>query len=257
MIAEIPELEAHKKGRDTLLAFKKDIGTALLQAANYSEAIILAKVAMIDHKSGFSRTFHEGYVESAIPSTLLQKRLFTTAAMENIYHNPTITTATTSFHGTSISLFQHPSADNAVEKRESIHIKDSKAIDQAHNQANGVTKGDGGAICVTEDPSALRRWKVAEPKVSHNFANQYPPTIDAEDHYILERFVVAMYDRFSDIYKIDKARLELFVRKQRSYDSIPPTEVALIQHVRRAAYQAGCIWGQSTIYLMETESPSN
>ncbi|CAC5371327.1 unnamed protein product [Mytilus coruscus] len=72
---------------------------------------------------------------------------------------------------------------------------------------------------------------------------EYPPTIDAEDHYILERFVVAMYDRFSDIDRIDKARLELFVRKQRSYDSIPPTEAALIQHVKRAAYQAGCMWG--------------
>jgi hypothetical protein len=29
------------------------------------------------------------------------------------------------------------------------------AIDQAHEQANAVIKGDGGAIGVTEDPSAL------------------------------------------------------------------------------------------------------
>ncbi len=32
------------------------------------------------------------------------------------------------------------------------------AIDQAHEQANAVIKGEGGAIGVTEDPSALRRW---------------------------------------------------------------------------------------------------
>jgi hypothetical protein len=45
---------------------------------------------------------------------------------ELIDHNPTATTATTSFHGTSISLFQHLSTDNEGEKRESIRIKDSK-----------------------------------------------------------------------------------------------------------------------------------
>ena len=39
------------------------------------------------------------------------------------------------------------------------------AIDQAHEQANAVIKGEGGAIDVTEDPSALRRWVVAGPEV--------------------------------------------------------------------------------------------
>ena len=41
------------------------------------------------------------------------------------------------------------------------------AIDQAHEQANAVIKGDGGAIGLTEDASALRRWMVAGPEVSH------------------------------------------------------------------------------------------
>ena len=76
LLAEIPELESHKKGRGFLLAFKK--GAVLSQASNYSEAITLAKAAkilrghMIDHKPTFAGTFHEGYVEYAIPSTLLQ-----------------------------------------------------------------------------------------------------------------------------------------------------------------------------------------
>jgi hypothetical protein len=43
-----------------------------------------------------------------------------------LLYNPTATTATTSFHGASISLFQHLSTDNEGEKRESIRIKDSK-----------------------------------------------------------------------------------------------------------------------------------
>ena len=50
---------------DILLAFKKDIGAALLQAYNYSEAIIIAKTVtilrghMLDHKSAFASKFHE------------------------------------------------------------------------------------------------------------------------------------------------------------------------------------------------------
>ena len=40
------------------------------------------------------------------------------------------------------------------------------AIDQAHEQNNAVIKGDGGAVGLTEDPGALRRWMVAGPEVS-------------------------------------------------------------------------------------------
>ena len=247
LLAEIPELEAHKKGRDILLAFDKDVGLALSEASNYSEAIVLAKAAkilrknMIEHKSKFDGTFHGGCVEEAIPSTLLQfvcmiqhgadiksqlrygasktdlalaqllqyncsakykegtathrhskdretpfpvfigmsvfaktrkrllvemlhdhglnisydrvleisallgdaavnkyvedgvvcplilrRGLFTTAAMDNIDHNPTATTATTSFHGTSISIFQHPTSDNEGEKREPLQLSENK-----------------------------------------------------------------------------------------------------------------------------------
>ena len=52
------------------------------------------------------------------------------------------------------------------------------AIDQAHEQANAVIKCDGGAIGVTEDPSALRRWMIAE--VSHLVA-QYESASEAKD----------------------------------------------------------------------------
>ena len=38
------------------------------------------------------------------------------------------------------------------------------AIDQAHEQNN--VKGDGGAVGLTEDPSALRSWMVSGPEIS-------------------------------------------------------------------------------------------
>ena len=69
----------HKQGRDVLLAFQKDVGFVLSEASDYySEAIILGKAAnilrrhMLDHKSTFDGTFHEGCIEQAIPLTLLQ-----------------------------------------------------------------------------------------------------------------------------------------------------------------------------------------
>jgi len=39
-------------------------------------------------------------------------------------------------------------------------------IDQAHEQNNARIKGDGGAVGLTEDPGALRRWMVAGPEVA-------------------------------------------------------------------------------------------
>ena len=120
LLAEIPELAAHKQGKHVLLAFQKDVGLALSQASDYSEAIILGKAAkilrrhMLDHKSTFDGTFHEGCIEQAIPPSLLQfvgmvehgadiksqlrfgaSKTDLAIAHNQIYHNPTATTATT------------------------------------------------------------------------------------------------------------------------------------------------------------------
>ena len=38
-------------------------------------------------------------------------------------------------------------------------------IDQAHEQ-NAIVKGEGGAVGLTESPSALRRWMVSGPKIA-------------------------------------------------------------------------------------------
>ena len=89
----------------------------------------------------------------------------------------------------------------------------------------------------------------AYTEVSDVFAkhSQYPLTVDDEDLQILGKFVVIMYDRSSTAEGVDDARLDMFVRKQRPYEAIPPTRGALLQHTKRAAYQAGCIWSQSTV----------
>ena len=72
---------------------------------------------------------------------------------------------------------KHPQVAQEFQNGKFVVQKSSRqfsavAIDQAHEQANAVIKGDGGAIGVTEDPSALRRWMIAGPEVSH-LAAQY------------------------------------------------------------------------------------
>lgn len=247
LLEEIPGLEAHKKGRDILLAFKEDIGEALSQAIDYSEALIVTKAAkilrkhMVEHKMPFQESFNYNSIEDSMPPLLVQfvcmiehgadiksqlrfgasktdlamaqllqyncyakyrenaktfrhskdretpfpvfigmstysktrkrvlvemlhdhgisisydrvleisaqlgdaavsqfnlegivcpsilrKNIFTTAAMDNIDHNPSSTSASTSFHGTSISIFQHPTLDNIGELRERLPVN-SKA----------------------------------------------------------------------------------------------------------------------------------
>ena len=65
------------------------------------------------------------YVDDGVVCPLgLRTKLFTTSAVDNIDHNPSSTTAKTSFHSTSISIFQHPRPDYAGELREAPRIND-------------------------------------------------------------------------------------------------------------------------------------
>ena len=63
-----------------------------------------------------------------------------------------------------------------------------------------------------------------------------PLEVKAEDMATLEKIVVLMYDRAFPSPSVNEARLELFARKQKTYDTVSPTV-----HVKRAAYQAGHI----------------
>ena len=60
--------------------------------------------------------------EGVVCPPKLKKNLFTTAAVDNIDHNPSSTTAQGAFHGTGISLFQHPSENAAGEDLDVINV---------------------------------------------------------------------------------------------------------------------------------------
>lgn len=104
--------------------------------------------------------------------------------------------------------------------------------------------------------TAWQTWNVC-PDVTSVFSklSKYPSEMSEVDQDILEMYVIALYDKSSPTSNINDARLDLFARKQRSYDSIPPTRGALVEHIKRATYMAGCIWGQSVSCNMSIVSP--
>ena len=64
---------------------------------------------MLDISTDLGNKFcHRYMIEKAVCPPELKGCLFTTAAIDNIDHNPSSTSSHDSFHGTGISLFQHP-----------------------------------------------------------------------------------------------------------------------------------------------------
>ena len=53
----------------------------------------------------------------------------------------------------------------------STHYFSCMAMDQSHEQLNKSIKGEGGAVGLTEDPAALRRWMIAGPELSRIVAD--------------------------------------------------------------------------------------
>ena len=73
----------------------------------------------------------------------------------------------------------------------------------------------------------------------------------------IERFVVLLYSRTSQLLTVNAARKQLFSYGNRKLENLPPTRAALYQHVKRASFQAGYIWGQALIANPSLPSPGD
>ena len=65
--------------------------------------------------------------------------------------------------------------------------------------------------------------------------------MESEIFKLLQRFVILMYDRNSNLESVNEARRELFCKQGRNLENLPPTEDALLLHSKRAIFQAS-IW---------------
>ena len=73
--------------------------------------------------------------------------------------------------------------------------------------------------------------------------------VDSEHFQLLEHF-----DKTNDLQHVNEARQEMFCQKEKSMERLPPTQDALMQHTKRAAYQAG-IWCTSDQIEQHVPSP--
>ena len=60
--------------------------------------------------------------------------------------------------------------------RKSCRSFSALPLDQTHEQNNKIIKGDGGAIGLTENPQALRRWMIGGPEIA-NLVKQFEDTV--------------------------------------------------------------------------------
>jgi len=101
-------------------------------------------------------------------------------------------------------------------------------------------------------------WAVWQsmPQLTPTFVSlsRAPAQISQDDMDQIERYVVLLYQRTSALCHVNEARKQLFTNN-RKMENIPPTLHALEQHVKRAVYQAGHIWGQSLVGKPNVPSP--
>ena len=79
-------------------------------------------------------------------------------------------------------------------------------------------------------------------------------TVESQHFQLLERFTVILHDKASNHKFVNEAKRELFCQKNKTMETIPPTQNALLQHCKRVAYQVG-IWTTSDLGEQQTPTP--
>lgn len=116
-------------------------------------------------------------MEEVVCPPKLRQGLFTTGAVDNIDHNPSSATAKDSFHGTGISLMQHPSHMNGGLDRGVL------VIGQDISTAKSVTPLP--SVYTTVPPSALKTQNFTAPAIKRSAR---PPDLLAAEAAIQEEY---------------------------------------------------------------------
>ena len=99
----------------------------------------------------------------------------------------------------------------------------------------------------------LKRLRTFVYLASHPFE---PLDSNCENFCKIERLIVLVYDKTSTSLSINQTRRELFCLKNVTMERMPPTQNALLQHTKRAVYQA-FIWVTSTQVQQMIPSPND
>ncbi len=98
----------------------------------------------------------------------------------------------------------------------------------------------------TGKKSAYGKWST-RPELTTALCHlmEMPLTLSADDVDVIESFVVSLYSVTCTLTDVNQARQQMFAQSSRTFEYLPPTKAALLEHIKRTTYQAGFVWGQS------------
>ena len=134
----------------------------------------------------------------------------------------------------------------------------AKIIIAAHEIANFLKEKAKALVmfhaltgCDTVSSFRGRRKKTAwtawmsYPEITETFLALLSLPMEDIDQNLLhniERFIIIVYSKTCTLINVNEARRELFTKGLRTIDNIPPTQGALLEHLKRAVYQAAFVW---------------
>ena len=89
------------------------------------------------------------------------------------------------------------------------------------------------------------------PEVTNTFLSitSDPESFQLQSDHMkkMERFTVLMFSKSCNAASVNEARHQLFSHGLRGLESIPPTQAALYEHIKRCILQASFIWRQALV----------
>ena len=68
-----------------------------------------------------------------------------------------------------------------------------------------------------------------------------PETPSSDDIGVIESFVISLYSVSSTLTDVNKARQQIFAQSSRTFEYLPPTKAALVEHIKRTTHLAGYV----------------
>jgi hypothetical protein len=93
----------------------------------------------------------------------LRNGIFTIGALDNLDHNPSSTTTGSSFHGTGISVFQLPTADNHGQKRPTFVLPPNgtgHALPEKYATVDPVEFNTSNVVVPVHQVKLVFRWQI-------------------------------------------------------------------------------------------------
>ena len=116
------------------------------------------------------------------------------------------------------------------------------------------------AFTSKEKKTARETWlSYGEISPIFEMLSRMPLSLDEVSNLMqeLERFVMLMYDKTNESLRVNAARKDILTRKGLAIDNISPSELALIEHTKRAVIQASYCWGQCLVPSPGDVSPGD